>query len=124
MKTIKIVTGAMDEFSQQRDENSQITQLYEAKNVWHRPFFIKDLDQYAKWTNEYLKDSGGADGYVGHSVPGGDPHEILHAEGNSGVYFHFMSIEETNGKIHKFILYACRVYVMNDVGQTVDQFYA
>lgn len=124
MQTIKIITGVTDEFSQQHDENSQITQLYEAVNVWHRPFLIKDLEQYAKWTNEYLKNSGGADGYEGHSVPGGDPYEMIKIADNDGIYFHFMSIELTNGKIQKFLLYACRVYIMNEAGQTVDQFYA
>lgn len=102
--------------------------INEGRDIWHRPFEVRSLEEYANWK---LKFAFGRSGQA--QVPGEDPGEALAkmrkddkipVAGHDSVYFEYLTFYDSEGEFHKCVVFSCNCYIMNRDGQTVDSFSA
>ena len=107
-----------------RQKNAKSTSLKEGKDIWHRAFEIKTLEELQKWKHDH---AWGAQ-HVTSLVPGIDPTDTLEEmkknKGENSIYFEYMIFFDDKGELHKCIVFCCNCYIMNAEGQTVDSFAA
>jgi len=101
--------------------------ITEGRDIWHRPFEVSTLEEYAEWKERFAFGRSGM-----AQVPGIDPAEAL-AEmrknnkvpvKGSSIYFEYMTFFDNEREFHKCVVFNCNCYIMNRDGQTVDSFAA
>ena len=130
MNTIKFQSTIRDYIGEVTPHSPKSTSIYEGKGVYHRPFFVKNIEEYEKWSKEYAIFEAGIT-----LMPGEDPlvalekyKQSLYENGktsteedqNYNLYFIYLTFWDSSGNFHKCILYKCDAYIMNDKGQTID----
>jgi len=107
-----------------REQQAKSISLIEGKDIWHRPFEVKTLEELEKWKHDH---AWGAQHVTSH-IPGIDPTDTLQEskkeKGESPIYFEYLIFYDAKGEFHKCIVFCCNVFIMNAEGQTVDSFAA
>jgi len=106
------------------ERQAKTTAISEGRDIWHRPFEVKSLEEYANWKERFAFGRSGQ-----AQVPGTDPAEALAemrkdnkipAEDHNSIYFEYLTFYDSEGEFHKCVIFNCNVYIMNRDGQTVD----
>ncbi len=100
-----------------RERHAKSIALYEGDRIWHRPFEVKNLEEFKKWK----KDHGWGAQHVTSYVAGYDP---IDSKGEHPIYFEYLTFYDTKGEFYKCIVFCCNVFIMNASGQTIDSFAA
>ena len=110
------------------ERQAKTVSITEGCDIWHRPFEVKTMEEYADWKERFAFGRSGM-----AQVPGEDPanalaemrkdNKIPEAE-HSSIYFEYMTFFDDKGEFHKCVIFCCNCYIMNRDGQTVDSFAA
>lgn len=110
-----------------KERYAKTISITEGRDIWHRPFEVNTLEEYAEWKERFAFGRSGA-----AQVPGEDPANALAEmrkdnklpEKGSSIYFEYLTYFDNEGEFHKCVVFCCNCYIMNRDGQTVDSFAA
>lgn len=118
MYTIKILTTDSD-YLLENEEPAFITQLFQGNSIFHRSYMVKDEKEFKKWQNEHFIGEN-----IFKSVIGIDPSYLLERMDGPDpfVYFEYLQFCNSDNQWHYCIICHAKCYIMNESGQTIDQF--
>ena len=130
MNTIKIQTwDNLDPVKGQYDRQipAKRTYLYEGKNINYRAYEMGSYEQFISWKeNNTYAPILTILGISGHNklMQKKTFEEILEHNANEFVEFTYLTFEDKNSNLTQLLIEGANVYIMNEQGQTIDQFCA
>ena len=100
---------------------AKVTSIMEGEEIWHRSFMVHKPEEFTKWRDENFDYTANVDLHVVSN----DPAEAFNEDKMSqNIYFELLTFYDREKRFHKCLVFCADCFIMNDAGQTVDNFNA